>query len=94
MTWSSAEESYRRAPDPAVQLGISIANTLCCCTVVGIVGIVYSALAMSLRNAGNWPEEARCATLARRWNLIGIAIAGVLIVVGVLADDPSYSAPP
>jgi hypothetical protein len=69
--------------EPGLWLGLSIGASLLCCQPLGIVGIVFSALAMESRNRGDlhgWDHRVR---LARTWTLWSIGL-GVLPVVGLI----------
>jgi hypothetical protein len=69
--------------EPGLWLGLSIGATLLCCTPVGVVGIVYSALAMEARSRGDiYGWESRVQS-ARTWTLWSIGL-GVLVVVAVI----------
>jgi hypothetical protein len=70
-------------PEPGLWLGLSIAATLLCCTPIGVVGIVYSALAMEARTRGDlygWESRVRSA---RTWTLWSVGL-GALLVVAVI----------
>jgi hypothetical protein len=77
--------------DPNLWLGLSIGATLLCCTPAGIVGIVFSALAMDARSHGDLALWERRVELARVWTLwsIGLGVAVLLVAVCFLAMDPN-----
>lgn len=58
----------------------SILATLFCCLVGGIVAIVYSTQANSLKAQGNYPAAMRAANSAKTWLIVSVVtgIAGAL----------------
>ncbi|HEY3505806.1 MAG TPA: CD225/dispanin family protein [Actinocatenispora sp.] len=68
---------------PGLWLGLSIAATLCCCMPFGVVGIVFSALAMSARDRGDAYEFERQIGRARGWTIAAIVCG--LIIGGIYA---------
>ncbi|HZN73373.1 MAG TPA: CD225/dispanin family protein [Micromonosporaceae bacterium] len=73
--------------NPGLWLGLSIASTLFCCTPLGIVGIVFAAMAMDARNRG---DEALCAQrtqTARAWAswsfFLGIGVLALVVCLGL-----------
>jgi hypothetical protein len=80
---------------PGLWLGLSIASTLCCCVPFGIVGIVFSALAMNARDRGaDWDYEKYLGR-AKGWTIASIVcglIAGVIyLLIGLSNRSPSVS---
>ena len=61
----------------------AILETLFCCQPFGIAGIVYSAMAISAKQQGNYQQAIENAKTARLLLLIGIS-GYAIIVVGVL----------
>ena len=62
---------------PTNYLPWSIAVTLCCCVIGGVVGIVYSVQANSKWEAGDYQGSIQAANTARTW-LIASAIIGAV----------------
>lgn len=64
----------------------SILVTLFCCMPLGVVAIVFSALAMGARDAGNTALAQQRAGTAKMCVLIsfGIGLLGILAYVGML----------
>ncbi|HEV2088024.1 MAG TPA: CD225/dispanin family protein [Cryptosporangiaceae bacterium] len=79
-------EGYANAADAGKWLGWSIFSTLCCCTPLGIVGIVYAALAMGARDRGDWEMMADYVRKARGWTIAAIAIGVPLIALGAVVE--------
>lgn len=80
-----SEYDYVREPSgstPGTWLGLSIASTVCCCTPFGIVGIVFSAMAMSARDRGDPNEMERQLSRARGWTIAAIVCG---IIGGIIA---------
>lgn len=61
----------------------SILVTLFCCMPLGIVGIVFAALAMGARDSGNMAVAEQRAKSAKLFTLIGfgIGLAGIVLYV-------------
>jgi len=76
---------------PGTWLGLSIASTVCCCTPFGIVGIVFSAMAMSARDRGDGYEMERQLARARGWTVAAIVcgVLGGLIAFAVRSQSGS-----
>lgn len=67
---------------PGSWLGLSIASTVCCCVPFGIVGIVFSAMAMAARDRGDWADMDRQLARARGWTIAAIVcglVGGVIV---------------
>jgi hypothetical protein len=82
-----SEYDYVREPSgstPGTWLGLSIASTVCCCTPFGIVGIVFSGLAMGARDRNEMAEMERHLSRARGWTIAAI-ICGIIGGIIVLA---------
>jgi len=62
----------------------SILVTLFCCMPLGVVGIVFAALAMSARDSGNMAVATQRAGTAKLFTLIGFGIGLVGIIGYVL----------
>ncbi|BCJ35016.1 hypothetical protein Athai_25190 [Actinocatenispora thailandica] len=90
-----SEYDYVREPSgstPGTWLGLSIASTVCCCTPFGIVGIVFSAMAMSARDRNDMDEMERQLSRARGWTIAAI-VCGVVggIVLFALRASSDFS---
>jgi hypothetical protein len=70
-----------KPPDPVTTLVFSILVTVFCCMPFGVVGIVYSALAMSRHGAGDYATAQRFKNNAKIWTWIafGIGLLGIFI---------------
>lgn len=73
----------------------SILVTLFCCQILGIVAIVFSAIAMGKNSSGDYAGAQQAAKTAKTFNWIGfgigfafILIYAVLMIVGVVASTP------
>lgn len=78
---------YRDAAGPPVNpglwLGLSIGATLMCCVPLGIVGIVYAAMAMDAQSRGDVYLSAERAAKARLWTQWSIGIGLLFIVIAI-----------
>jgi hypothetical protein len=77
-------------------LGLSIASTLFCCLPLGIVGIVYAAMAMDAEGRGDWVMAEMRTQSAKTWTAWSfyLGIAGIIALVCMsLAAEGSYSSP-
>ena len=90
MTWGAPEQPYPPGPgtpalsgSPGTWLGWSIAASILCCTPIGIVGIVFAALAMSARDRGDYAAAEVHLRRARLWTYISAGVALVAVVIGV-----------
>lgn len=63
---------------------LSIVCTVLCCLPLGIVGIVFSAMAMSANGSGEYTKAADLAGKGRLFSLIGIGIGAVFVIGYVL----------
>ncbi|HVZ93847.1 MAG TPA: CD225/dispanin family protein [Phycisphaerales bacterium] len=82
----------QRPEPPASYLWFSIVVTLLCCMPFGIVGIVYSAMAMSENSNGNYNKAYANSRKALMWDWIsfGLGLAWiipyvVLMIIGGVA---------
>ena len=84
---------YDPSVKPGKWLGLAIASTMFCCTPLGIVGIVYSAMAMSAQSRGDYFNAEVHTGKARMWTAwsfwIGLAVI-VLAVCFNLSQDGGY----
>lgn len=90
---------YGGAPSaqPNNYLVWSILTTVFCCLPTGIVAIIKSAKVDSLWTTGQYAAAQQASDEAKKWNIIGVAIAAViaaayvlLFVVLGLATDSGY----
>ena len=79
MTFSSNDPDAN--PSPGLWLGLSIASSLLCCLPIGIVGIIYAALALGAQNRQDWDDAARKARMAKNWTIASIVLGVIAIVV-------------
>jgi hypothetical protein len=88
-----APYSGQMPAEPGLWLGLSIGASLLCCQPLGIVGIVFSALAMESRNRGDVYGWERRVGLARTWTLwsIGIGVLPVIALVIAFAVNPDFA---
>jgi hypothetical protein len=63
------------APNTTLWLALSIVITIFCCPLGGIVGIVYSAMAMGSVNAGDIAKAHSQVKSARTWVFISIGVS-------------------
>jgi hypothetical protein len=80
-------------PEPGLWLGLSIGATLLCCTPIGVVGIVYSALAMEARSRGDlygWESRVRSARTWTLWS-VGIGVIAVVAVIVLFVTNPELA---
>jgi hypothetical protein len=71
-------EAARPATKARLWMGLSIGATLLCCTIFGVVGIVYSALAISAENRGDHYDAAEKVGKAKGWTIAAICIGAVI----------------
>jgi hypothetical protein len=78
--------SYEAQPDTKARLwlGLSIGTTLLCCTILGIVGIVYSAMAINAENRGDFYEAVEKVGKAKGWTITGIVIGAIITPLYIL----------
>lgn len=67
----------RNAGSPGFWLFLSICSTLCCCQPFGIVGIVYSSMALNARDAGDGYRYEDKIGKAKGWTIAAI-ICGLI----------------
>jgi hypothetical protein len=75
-------------------LGLSIASTLLCCLPLGIVGIVYAAMALDAESRGDWVMAASRTQTAKTWTTWSFVLGLIVIVLYVcllLNAGDSYS---
>lgn len=63
---------------------LSVIMTLTCCQIFGIIGIVFSGLAIGARNSGDYVTSRRHAETAKLIVIIGLVL-GVLSACGGIA---------
>jgi hypothetical protein len=71
-------------PQPKSYLVESILVTLFCCLPFGIVGIIYSAMAKSAFDRGDWQIGYANASTARTWTLVGFLCGLVPVLIYLL----------
>jgi hypothetical protein len=67
--------------EPGLWLGLSIASALLCCLPLGVVGIVYAAMAMDANNRGDYYLAQERTRQAKNWTLWSVGVS-LLVVVG------------
>jgi hypothetical protein len=82
----SPAEGVLGGPDGPVKtyLTQSIIVTLCCCQLLGIVAIIFSALAHSKNGEGKYAEAADYARKANLWGILAFA-GGLLLGIAYAA---------
>ncbi|NUR71123.1 MAG: CD225/dispanin family protein [Hamadaea sp.] len=81
MTDPYGSPSYRTTDtSPGLWLGLSIAATLFCCMPLGIVGIVFAAMAMDANSRGDYGLAEERAARAKNWT-IGAIVLGLIVLV-------------
>lgn len=83
-------DPYNLSNNPGKWLALSICSTMFCCTPLGIVGIVYSALAMSSEGRGDYHTSYEQTNKAKMWTAWSFAI-GVLGIIAVVCINLSQS---
>jgi hypothetical protein len=82
--WGTPGSSWGPAAAPAAPIDTwlwqSIVATIFCCQPFGIVAIVFSAMAGSARDAGNWEVARQRADQARTWTLVSVGTVLILVV--------------
>jgi Interferon-induced transmembrane protein len=75
-------DPYRNAApaEPGLWLGLSIGATLLCCLPLGVVGIVFAAMAMDANNKGDYYQAQDRTRQAKTWTLWSIGVGGFVIV--------------
>ena len=88
------DQFYMQAPHVPNYLVWSILVTLFCCVPFGIVGIVYSVMANSAKQYGDFAKAIECAKKAKIWLLVGFipafifyTIYVIVIIVGVITGN-------
>lgn len=71
------------APSATWPLVQGILVTLLCCLPLGVVGIIYAAMAMSKISSGDYAGAASNIKTSNTWSWIGAGI-GLLVVVGYI----------
>jgi hypothetical protein len=83
MSYSGYEQYQNRSSGSAgTWLALSIGSTLCCCMPFGVVGIVFSALAMSAAGRGDLGEYYKYLGRAKGWTVASIVVGLVGILIG------------
>jgi hypothetical protein len=70
---------------PRTWLIEAILVTICCCTPLGIVGIVYAAGVESKWRRGMYAEALQASAEAGRWVKIGFGIGICIYLIGILS---------
>ena len=70
--------------ETTMPLVLSILTTVLCCLPLGVVGIIFAAMAMSKNTAGDYAGAAESARKSKLFSFIGIGIGVVGIVLYVL----------
>ncbi len=65
----------------AVPLALAILSALFCCQPIGIVAVVYAALAMGRNSAGAYSEAKGLSENARKWARIAIALGLIVQII-------------
>lgn len=67
--------------DPNTWLWISIFSTLCCCLPLGVVGIVFAAMAKGAHSSGDYATADRHTRTARGWAVAAIVLGLISIAI-------------
>ena len=59
----------------------SIVTTVCCCLPAGIVALIYSSKVDRLLMQGNYEGATNAARIAKIWNIVGLSILFILILI-------------
>jgi hypothetical protein len=59
----------------------SILVTLCCCQILGVVAIIYSALAHAKNAEGDYDRARELASKANTWGLAGVVLG---VIAGII----------
>lgn len=78
------ESAYNDMQRPNDLLVWSILSTVFCCLPTGIVAIVYSSKVNSLWDAGRHAESIEAARKAKIWNIVGLVIGLVSLVMCIV----------
>ena len=78
---SSPGGAVYKPPEPIVVFVCSILATVLCCMPFGVVGIVYSALAMARHGSGDYVTSDRYAGNAKTWNWVAFGVGLVVTVI-------------
>jgi hypothetical protein len=93
MSYSGYDQYQSRSSGSAgTWLALSIGSTLCCCTPLGVVGIVFSAMAMSADGRGDIGEFHRNLGRAKSWTIASI-VCGLIAVVILFALRSTGNSP-
>ncbi|HCT80906.1 MAG TPA: hypothetical protein DGG94_03830 [Micromonosporaceae bacterium] len=66
--------------EPGLWLGLSIGATLLCCLPLGVVGIVYAAMALDANSRGDYLTARERTRQAKLWTQLSIG-AGLAVLV-------------
>ena len=85
---------YEPSVNPGKWLALSICSTMFCCTPLGIVGIVFSAMAMSSQGRGDHhaaEEQVAKAQVWTGWSFgLGLVAIVILFCIGLTQDSNNY----
>jgi hypothetical protein len=86
-------DPYNLSNNPGKWLALSICSTMFCCTPLGIVGIVYAALAMSSEGRGDYHASYDQTNKAKNWTIwsfaLGLLAIVILLCIGLTQDSNS-----
>jgi Interferon-induced transmembrane protein len=72
--------------EPGLWLGLSIGATLVCCLPLGVVGIIFAAMAMDANNKGDYYLAQERTRQAKTWTLWSFGVGlGVIVLYVVCA---------
>ena len=66
---------------PGLWLGLAIASTLLCCLPLGLVGVIYAALALGAQGRGDWADAEDKARKAKGWTIAAAVVSLVALVI-------------
>lgn len=81
----TSHSPYPTDRSPGLWLGLSIASCLLCCLPLGVVGVVYAALALGAQGRGDIAEMAQKTHSARLWTLWSVGVAAAFFAIAICA---------
>lgn len=79
-----AENPQQRPPMPKTWLVESILVMVLCCLPFGLVGLVYASKVETAYWAGDYGRAEKYSADARKWTLVGVGVALILLLLYVV----------